>query len=491
MELSLSDGSMLLLIPGEGGAVNSTWEASLSRASLRAVGSGSAERSYTLAARTFSLELCTAPGGVAPALSAADSAELGEAVPTPLLSTLVPSALSRSPAPWHGRGGGHSRPSTPAEDGSVMRDAVEVCVVVPAVDDGAEKPSPSSPPSPSPSQGEKAAAAGSGLTTVSVMVEGVLIDNELRGGRLQSASEGLSALFAPPPVAAEGGGRGAEREAGEAAASQAPWRLYLHVRDSALQHTPRRMDGAAGGAASEQRGGAAATATATAAPHAWLLLPSLSMDATFHRAGNGGGGGGGGGAAGDRAAAESAPLPRTAAEWLRAIGLQQYEAAARSHGILRIELAAALTDADCERLKVAPRDRTRLLSSAALLAKRLEARGKRVPRSGAADTSGGYAAVYEELSAAEEMEELGDDAGAGAATARSGGGGGGDGGAGSRRDGGGGGGGGSGGGGTPKPARGPPSREQVSKDRVRKEQNKAKAANHNRKQQAARKHREL
>jgi len=205
------------------------------------------------------------------------------------------------------------------------------------------------------------------------------------------------------------------------------------------------------------------------------------------------GGGGGGGAAGDRAAAESAPLPRTAAEWLRAIGLQQYEAAARSHGILRIELAAALTDADCERLKVAPRDRTRLLSSAALLAKRLEARGKRVPRSGAADTSGGYAAVYEELSAAEEMEELGDDAGAlaGAATARSGGGGGGDGGDGSRRGGGGGGGGGSGGGGTPKPARGPPSREQVSKDRVRKEQNKAKAANHNRKQQAARKHREL
>ena len=37
-------------------------EASLSLASLRAVGSGSAERSYTLAARTFSLELCTAPG---------------------------------------------------------------------------------------------------------------------------------------------------------------------------------------------------------------------------------------------------------------------------------------------------------------------------------------------------------------------------------------------------------------------------------------------
>ena len=31
----------------------------------------------------------------------------------------------------------------------------------------------------------------------------------------------------------------------------------------------------------------------------------------------------------------------------------------------------------------------------------------------------------------------------------------------------------------------------LSKDRVRKEQNKAKAANHNRKQQAARKHREL
>ena len=62
MELSLSDGSMLLLVPGGGGAVDATWEASLSLASLRAVGSGSAERSYTLAARTFSLELCTAPG---------------------------------------------------------------------------------------------------------------------------------------------------------------------------------------------------------------------------------------------------------------------------------------------------------------------------------------------------------------------------------------------------------------------------------------------
>ena len=39
-------------------------------------------------------------------------------------------------------------------------------------------------------------------------------------------------------------------------------------------------------------------------------------------------------------------------EWLRALGLSQYEGAMRSHGMVRLELAAALTEEDCVKLKV-------------------------------------------------------------------------------------------------------------------------------------------
>lgn len=186
-----------------------------------------------------------------------------------------------------------------------------------------------------------------------------------------------------------------------------------------------------------------------------------------------------------------APLPHTALEWLRAIGMAQYEGAMRAHGMIRLELAAALTEQDCARLNVAPRHKERLLASAGLLAKRLEARGRKVPRGGqtAVDTSG-YAAA-QALHYDEETGEFWHEAGepcpgeqadaplpAGGDSAQAP-----PAGAGIRRppltSGRGRGAGSSAGGGGP-------SKEQMARQRDRKAHN-----NHNRKQQAARKHREL
>jgi hypothetical protein len=203
------------------------------------------------------------------------------------------------------------------------------------------------------------------------------------------------------------------------------------------------------------------------------------------------GGGGVDGAAGGTSAAPGGALPHTALEWLRAIGLAQYEGAMRAHGMVRLQLAAALTEEDCARLKVAPRHKEKLLASAGLLAKRLEARGRKIPRGGhaAVDTSG-YAAAqalhYDEETGEfwHEAGELGpvDEAEAAQPTRSEGG----------RAP----------GAGTSRPpltsgrgrgaaGGGGMSKEQLARQRDRKEQNKAKTANHNRKAQAARKHREL
>jgi hypothetical protein len=115
----------------------------------------------------------------------------------------------------------------------------------------------------------------------------------------------------------------------------------------------------------------------------------ISADSAPDGAAVGGTGGRGEGEGGSGGAS----LPHTALEWLRAIGLGQYETAMRAHGMVRLELAAALTENDCARLNVAPRHREKLLGSANLLAKRLEARGRRVPRGQAAVDTSGYAAV--------------------------------------------------------------------------------------------------
>lgn len=81
-------------------------------------------------------------------------------------------------------------------------------------------------------------------------------------------------------------------------------------------------------------------------------------------------------AEGGRAPADArALLPRNALEWVRAIGLGQYEASLRRRGVVRLELAARIAPEDCERLGVSPRHADKLVSHARVLATRLERAG--------------------------------------------------------------------------------------------------------------------
>jgi len=228
--------------------------------------------------------------------------------------------------------------------------------------------------------------------------------------------------------------------------------------------------------------------------------PALPEDleeaaAAIRRGGQGGGaslasagaaaaaGGGGAGAA----ASSATGLPANALEWVRSIGLGVYADKMRAAGLVRLELAARLTDDECRRIQATPAHRTKLLAASARLAERLRQRGRALPSSRGGDGAPAYTAATEihydsetgTFWGADGSVDVADGGGGGGASAgeqagpAAGGGGGGKGGG----KGGGRGGGGRGGRG------GPPDEAQ----RRRNEANKAKVANHSRKAGAARK----
>ena len=172
-----------------------------------------------------------------------------------------------------------------------------------------------------------------------------------------------------------------------------------------------------------------------------------------------------------------APLPGTALEWVRAIGLGQYVDAFRAAGIIRLELAARLSVADVARLKIKTEaHKTKLIQSAARLAERLAQRGRLPPPGSRVATEEVYAAaaqLHYDAETGEFWDEGGSmDAAVGDSVAAQGGG------SAAGGGGGGGGGGGKGGGRPPLP---------VAVQRSRAEANKARLGNHSRKQGAARK----
>ena len=111
-------------------------------------------------------------------------------------------------------------------------------------------------------------------------------------------------------------------------------------------------------------------------------------EAAARRAGGRPDGGAAAGPAQRPAAADAASLPRTAMEWVAAIGLGQYADALRSAGIARLPLAARLTAADCDRAGIKGAHQQRLLAAAARLAERLQRAGKALPTDADDDPSG-------------------------------------------------------------------------------------------------------
>lgn len=271
MELTIADGSVFVVLPAAEGVGlsgpatgGSWWEASLSTASLRAV--SAAERTYTLTARSFSVE-ASGPAADAPADAdasrGADTSAATDGVPRPLslLSTISDAAGRRSPAPAERE----------------ERSALEICVVVQAPELTANDCCGVSLGAASSAIRELPGGAGTG-PTVSLMLEGVLYDNQLRGPPLERAVAQVASFLAPPQGGALPGG-GAARQACAALAEPEPppppvlpWRLYVHVRDSLIQHTPSH---------SSAWGDTAPPACSTAAPHAWVLLTGLTLDARF------------------------------------------------------------------------------------------------------------------------------------------------------------------------------------------------------------------
>ncbi len=202
----------------------------------------------------------------------------------------------------------------------------------------------------------------------------------------------------------------------------------------------------------------------------------------FAGSGAGGGAGAGGsgmpsagaGGSGSGAGAGSVPLPATALEWVRSIGLGQYVESLRAAGIVRLELAAKLSEPDVARLKIRTEaHKTKLLQSAARLAERLTQRGRLPPPGSRAATEEVYAAAAQ-IHYDAETGQFWDEGGSLNAAPDAGAEGAGKGGAA-------GGGGSSGGKGAARP---PPA---LGVQRARAEANKAKLANHSRKQGAARK----
>ena len=192
------------------------------------------------------------------------------------------------------------------------------------------------------------------------------------------------------------------------------------------------------------------------------------------------GGGGGGGSMpmpSSSSSSSSSGLPANAIEWIRSIGLGQYAEKLRSSGLVRLELAARITEEECDKMKMTGSHKTKLLASAQRLGERLKERGRKLPGgsgggggSGAAEQGGEVYAAAAQIHFDAETGQWWDESGGGAEGGEVEGGGGGP----SEGRGGGGKGGG----------RGP---INPALARRRNEANKAKVANHSRKQGAARK----
>ena len=182
---------------------------------------------------------------------------------------------------------------------------------------------------------------------------------------------------------------------------------------------------------------------------------------------SGGGGGGGGAARGGLAG-----LPANALEWVRSIGLGQYAEKMRAAGLVRLELAAQIGDAECDRLKATPAHRTKLLASAARLAERFKERGRPLPGQsggGGGDVYAAAAQLHYDAETGTFWDEEGghaDEGGGGAPPAP-----------GRTAP--------SGGSASGRPGGGAPINPALARRRA--EANKAKVANHSRKQAAARK----
>ena len=82
-------------------------------------------------------------------------------------------------------------------------------------------------------------------------------------------------------------------------------------------------------------------------------------------------------------------LPANAIEWVRSIGLGQYAERMRHAGLVRLELAARIGEAECARLQMTPAHKTKLLASARRLGERLQQRGRAVPGSHGGGGGGG------------------------------------------------------------------------------------------------------
>jgi hypothetical protein len=268
MELTIADGSVFVVLPAAEGAAlsgaaafGSWWEAALSNASLRAV--SATERTYTLTARSFSVE-ASGPAAEAKTEASRSAHASGSAAdasrPLSLLSTISEAS------------GRHS--ALPA--GREERNALEICVVVPSPELSASDCrgvalNASSPLSPTRGLPNGAAMG----PTVSLMLEGVLYDNQLRGPPLEQAVAQAAAFLAPPRGVAQpnGGSRSSCAAFTEPDPPPVlPWRLYVHVRDSLVQHTP--SDALAWGET-------APAPSSAAAPYAWVLLTGLTLDARF------------------------------------------------------------------------------------------------------------------------------------------------------------------------------------------------------------------
>ena len=72
-------------------------------------------------------------------------------------------------------------------------------------------------------------------------------------------------------------------------------------------------------------------------------------------------------------------LPANAIEWVRSIGLGQYAERMRHAGLVRLELAARIGEAECARLQMTPAHKTKLLASARRLGERLQQRAAQCP----------------------------------------------------------------------------------------------------------------
>ena len=193
------------------------------------------------------------------------SATIGGDSPLPLLSTV--------------REAGGRRSHTLGDDQG--RNALEVCVVTPVLDTPSRDDSEAELGAPMERTSCGGDCGGYAIgPTVSVMLEGVMYDNQLRGVPLESAVAELMAFLAPPtdvPHPSEGMAVTQETIGlVKLDTSPAQWRLYVHVRDSLIQHIPTGGSTSFGLQASHDE-----VPPEAIVPYAWLLLTGLTLDVRF------------------------------------------------------------------------------------------------------------------------------------------------------------------------------------------------------------------